>query len=323
LKSGCVYVPVPYILTGNQTAKDIYNIDLINCSGTSAYDWVFIKAAQFWMSLIKGDVEDVSGVSNCLQNFDGESITTCGYVDDLIVAYSVGPMDGPGKTLGAASPWAIRDAAPPDANLPVTGFMQFDSADWDPMRTKGILESVVAHELGHVLGIGFLWSYLGFLNPSNCRDTSVYPLTGPVTPAPYYTGPFGNSSLPLVDPSNYQNLRTVPVEESGGEGTRCAHWDEHFYRQELMTGWVSTNGNPLSYTTALSLKDLGYIVDLNSPAIDKTFDLRTALADAKPGSFSSAESFELMGCLDHVPKGLLDKLNERFPATKVSTGGTH
>lgn len=79
-----------------------------------------------------------------------------------------------------------------------------------------------------------------------------------------------------------------------------------------MTGWVSSNGNPLSYLTAYSLKDMGYTIDENSTVIDKTFTLKTALADPLPGS-KPVQSIQLTGCLDHwdhgtkMPKSLLKK----------------
>jgi hypothetical protein len=314
---------VPYVVVGNQTAADKYNIDLINCSGTSAYDWVFIKAAQTWQSLISADLEDTAVVGQpCLRNWDGEAILNCGAVDDLVVAFAVVPIDGPGKILGGASPWWIRDPPSPNVDVPVSGYTEFDSADWEWMVTNNILESVILHEMGHILGIGSLWGWLGLLNPGNCRDQTVFPLTGPVSPAPFYRGAFGNTSLPLVDPTNFRNLGAVPIEDSGGAGTRCAHWEESIYRQELMSGFVSVNGNPLSYTTALSLIDLGYTIDLDSPAIDKEFNLRTALADANPNNVKPTQ-FELTGCLDHMPEGLLKKLQRRSLSAGTGHGHRH
>jgi hypothetical protein len=66
----------------------------------------------------------------------------------------------------------------------------------------------------------------------------------------------------------YQALRAggrrkrVPVENTGGPGTADGHWRETVFRNELMSGFISAAGNPLSRLTAASLGDMGYKVDL-------------------------------------------------------------
>jgi hypothetical protein len=103
------------------------------------------------MNLISGDLEDFDGggniVSPCMVDFSGSEIASCGYVDDLIISYSVVPIDGPGKVLGSAGPQRIRNSQfNPGRNLPVSGFMEFDSADWASMQSRGLIEAVVLHE---------------------------------------------------------------------------------------------------------------------------------------------------------------------------------
>ena len=56
----------------------------------------------------------------------------------------------------------------------------------------------------------------------------------------------------------------VPVENTGGAGTRNGHWREMVFKQELMSGFIAAANNPLSKVTAASLKDLGYAVDMNA-----------------------------------------------------------
>ena len=53
----------------------------------------------------------------------------------------------------------------------------------------------------------------------------------------------------------------MPVEGTGGAGTRDAHWREKVFGDELMTGWISGPTQPLSRTTIASLADLGYEVE--------------------------------------------------------------
>ena len=55
----------------------------------------------------------------------------------------------------------------------------------------------------------------------------------------------------------------VPVENTGGSGTRDSHWRESVFDAELMTGYMNAGvANPLSAVTAASLRDLGYSVDV-------------------------------------------------------------
>jgi hypothetical protein len=55
----------------------------------------------------------------------------------------------------------------------------------------------------------------------------------------------------------------VPVENTGGLGTRNGHWRETTFGNELMTGFLNSGKNPLSRLTIASLRDLGYIVNLS------------------------------------------------------------
>jgi Leishmanolysin len=55
---------------------------------------------------------------------------------------------------------------------------------------------------------------------------------------------------------------SVPVEQQGGQGTACSHWDEDCMGRELMTGFANPGAtNPLSRITIGSLDDMGYDVD--------------------------------------------------------------
>jgi hypothetical protein len=53
----------------------------------------------------------------------------------------------------------------------------------------------------------------------------------------------------------------VPVEGTGGPGTRNSHWRETVFKNELMTGFLNNGSNPLSIVTIASLADMGYVVD--------------------------------------------------------------
>ena len=56
----------------------------------------------------------------------------------------------------------------------------------------------------------------------------------------------------------------VPVENTGLPGTRDSHWRESLFKNELMSGFIAAPNNPLSKMTAASLKDLGYVVNMDA-----------------------------------------------------------
>ena len=73
-----------------------------------------------------------------------------GTVDDLLIFATVEPIDGPANIVGSAGPCIIRTTD----SLPIIGTMRFDVADSSTLDNRGLLNSVILHEMGHVLGIG-------------------------------------------------------------------------------------------------------------------------------------------------------------------------
>src|SRR4051794_6205534 len=98
--------------------------------------------------------------------------------------------------------------------------------------------------------------------PRSCRPTAPRP---PGVVLQFYPAT-ALQNLSAVDRNTakqeYGRLRgigptPVPVENTGGPGTRDSHWREAVFGNELMTGFVGPAGNPLSRTTVGSLQDLG------------------------------------------------------------------
>lgn len=194
----------------------------------------FTKAADRWTRIIVGDLPRV--------RVDGE------WIDDVLILAQGSAIDGPGRILGQAGPTHLRPTgAGASASLPVKGIMSFDTADLSKMATDGTLNDVIAHEMGHVLGIGTIWDMKGLLRR-------------PRTSNPTFTGAGAMEEYRLL--RNAARRRRVPVENTGGPGTADGHWRETVFRNELMSGFISAAGNPLSRMTAASLGDLGYKVDL-------------------------------------------------------------
>ncbi len=166
-------------------------------------------------------------------------------VPGLLITASVGPLDGPGSTLGEAGPCLVRSDA---TAIPAIGIMAFDDADMDLMASRGILDGVILHEMLHVLGIGTMWGPggRGFVADPQGAD-------------PLFTGPQGTAAYGVFGALNA--MLGVPVENTGGTGTRGGHWRESVFRGELMTGWVG-GGMEMSRVTVSALADMGYDADL-------------------------------------------------------------
>jgi hypothetical protein len=213
----------------------------------------FKAAADRWVNVIVGDLPSVM--------VDGEVI------DDLLILADGSDIDGPGRVLGQAGPTALR---PPNAGtaafLPAKGQMSFDKADLRQMEQKGTLNDVITHEMGHVLGIGTVWAKKGLLKDGG-------------TDNPTFAGKAAVKEYRTLRADDSGNKR-VPVENTGGLGTRGAHWRETVFRNELMSGFIAAAGNPLSRMTAASLQDLGYSVNLDAA---EPYSLPNLMALAEEG----------------------------------------
>ena len=219
---------------------------------TESQKQAFKSAADRWSTMIVGDLPSVM--------VDGE------VVDDVLILAQGKPIDGVGTILGQAGPIALRPAnAGAAAFLPAKGVMSFDTADLARMEQDGTLHDVITHEMGHVLGIGTIWTDKDFLDdvdPSN----------------PTFVGLAAAREYGILRGSNQST--PVPVENTGGAGTRGSHWRETVFRDELMSGFIGQAGNPISRVTVGSLEDLGYVVDLQAA---EPYELPNLLIAAEAG----------------------------------------
>jgi hypothetical protein len=203
---------------------------------TDAQQTAFAAAADRWTRMIVGDLPEVT--------VDGEAI------DDVLILAQGSSIDGPGQILGQSGPTHLRPLeAGPAAYLPAKGLMSFDTADLAQMQTRGTLGDVITHEMGHVLGIGTVWR-LKHLLADEATSNPTFVGAGAMTE--YRTLRQGAAAVP------------VPVENTGGPGTRGGHWREAVFQHELMSGFIAGPDNPLSRVTVASLGDLGYTVDLTA-----------------------------------------------------------
>ena len=216
------------------TATSEYDIEIrfVDNNLTDSQRAIFTDAVNRWEQIIVGDIPDVF-------------VRGIGPVDDLVINVSTPFIDGAGRVLGQAGPTLVRA----DSSLPIAGTMQFDAADVTRLESVGQLDEVILHEMGHVFGIGTLWGQLGLVQGTSGSD-------------PRYVG---NQAVQEYNEIFGLNANSIPVENTGGPGTRDSHWRESVFDNELMTGFLDLGqANPLSRVTAASLGDLGYDVNLSA-----------------------------------------------------------
>lgn len=209
----------------------------------------FASAEATWEGIISGyQIDDI----------DNTSVT---------ITVNLGNIDGTGGILGSAGPEtaklnAAETAVTSNFLYTSSGSMTFDTSDTANLELNGSFGGVILHEMGHVLGIGTLWSSSNVGFPGR---QELY-----VVGSGQYTGQFG---LSAYNNEFGQAGAFVPVELGGGGGTANGHWNEvdggagntgivsqytgQDFKYELMTGWLNA---PLfiSSLTVEGMRDLGY-----------------------------------------------------------------
>ncbi len=209
-----------------------YAIELRFLDGlTSGQQALFEAAAAGWRAVIQNNQPPLQVLTDNIAGL-------------LIEARGV-EIDGAGTIAGHGQPTVFR----PQSRIPAKGRLEFDVSDLERLESDGLLVDAVAHEIGHVLGIGTLWTRLNLL-------------VGSDSPNPGFIGIQARREFAAL--LGQENAPPVPVENSGGLGTMATHWREQVFGNELMTGFMATQGNPLSRLTLGCLQDLGYSVNMEA-----------------------------------------------------------
>lgn len=241
--------------------QSAYKIEIRFLGGlTATQKNAFKKAADRWTKVIVGDVPSVM-VGGVL-------------IDDLLIEAQGVAIDGPGRVLGQAGPTSLRPAGMgANAFLPAKGLMSFDTADLAQMQANGTLVDVITHEMGHVIGIGTIWGRKGLL-------------VGAGTANPTFRGVNARREFGVLRGTG---PAAVPVENTGGPGTRDSHWREALFQNELMSGFIAGVNNPLSRLTVASLQDMGYVVDMSAA---EAYTLPNLRAMAESGLLRAADDHD-------------------------------
>ena len=240
---------------GVSSTAGAFHIDLVfpnDSDFTASQKALFQQAATHWMSIITEDLPDIDFSTNPVNQYSewlSLLIRVNDTVDDLRIYVRSGEIDGLNNTLGQAGPLHIRR----NSSLPSLGAILLDAADLKRLEEDGFLYSVILHEMGHVLGIGSLWSERGLLqNPSSNNP-------GADT---HFTGARAIQAFDNAGGQNYTGAK-VPIENERDKAPDT-HWRERVLDHELMTGWIEGDtAEPLSAITIQSLADLGYRVDIS------------------------------------------------------------
>jgi hypothetical protein len=243
----------------------------------------FSRAVARWREIIVADIGTTrlnAAAAECQDWIPAVNET----INDLVVYVRVTNIDGPNKVVAQASPCYVSS----ETKLPIMGFFELDSDDVETMQSRGVLDDVVLHELGHVLGIGTLWNYKRSL------------LVGAGTDNPYFTGSSARTAFNAAGGTLFTG-DAVPVENSGSTGTRDAHWRGSIFGAELMQGFAQAGGMPLSRVTIASLADLGYTVSFNRA------DRFSLFAAVRMGGTNSAPPMELGDDIGRAPLFEVDR----------------
>jgi hypothetical protein len=213
-------------------------------------------AAERWRSAIRSELQDIPVIIPAADCFDTQPELD-ETIDDVVVYVQFVPIDGVGEILGQAGPCYIRTVG----GLPLLGFIQLDVADADKIDELGRLDDLILHEITHVLGFGTVWEDASLLFGAGSTD-------------PLFSGSLAVAAFQLLNPLAI----AVPVENLGESGTRDSHWRESIFRNELMTGYLTTSSNPLSAVSIQSMADLGYLTDAS---IADSFELGGGITGAR------------------------------------------
>ena len=230
-----------------------FNIDLIFAGDpvTETQAAAFVRAMNHWMSILADtELPDVpirdAAPLGCGEDTAEQRMASA---DDLVIVANVRQTNRIGLAFGGVC--GVRNAS----GLPYTGRIIVSTealanleayADVQSASGLEVLENLILHEIGHVLGIGTLWDDL--IGGSSSDD-------------PYFTGALALAAFDSAGGTSYTAGAKVPVEERVE-----AHWRRDVFdgegQSEVMTP-VLTIGASLSAITIQSLADLGYTVDVS------------------------------------------------------------
>jgi len=230
----------------------------------------FDSAVAKWERIVYRPLYTVSLSVVTAGTCDVNTPALAGSTSGVVIFASVDSIDGSGKILAEAGPCYVRTNIPsgsPGNGLTMAGVIKFDSADIGGLISGGTLNSVVLHEMAHVIGFGPLWGPPSPPILGNCiQNLSTPPGTIKDT---YFSCPKAQAAFDSIGGTTYTGGHIVPVENCGTSpfvypqcttGTVNGHWRQVVFGNELMVGFLPANPQ-LSVVTIAAQEDLGYTVN--------------------------------------------------------------
>lgn len=122
-------------------------------------------------------------------------------VPDLVMYVRTTTIDGANKVVAQASPCCVKA----ESRLPIVGVLEPDTDDVAALEQREVLDDVVLHEVGHVLGLGTLWNYKRALLVRGGTDD------------PYFSGSGARAAFLAAGGEQYGGM-PVPVENRRQSG---------------------------------------------------------------------------------------------------------
>lgn len=234
-----------------ESSEFVLELRWLGTAPTGATLAAFEGAAATIRSTITGPLTGVAlpnsfdNVSQCDPSLTGFPDVPRNPIPGIVVYIRVQAIDGVSGTLGSAGPCLVRGAA--QNNLPALGVMRLDEADVANLQSTGRLQTVVLHEMMHVLGFGTIWTDNGVIDTTDTADAR-------------FLGSRARAACADLHAGGSNCATTVPVHSADGAGSMFSHWRESLFTNELMTPFLTSGATPMSAMTIQSLADLGYVV---------------------------------------------------------------
>lgn len=198
---------------------------------------LFIQAADRWEDVIVGDLINVEVPDNFGYRSDFLNkviLVEDDYIDDLRIYVAKSNAADQDSIMQAY----VQFRRVSDLKAVIGEILTFPNSLNQPFSYK-----LVLHEIGHILGIGTLWSHEEINMVSCSNDGSV----------PFFNGWIARLVFKQVFGNRYEGP-IVPLTVDSW------HWPRDIFAHELMNPIVSP-GSPLSSITIAALGDLGYEVN--------------------------------------------------------------
>lgn len=295
---------LPFLALGLSDDSALREELAVKTQKLESYDPLFENSKRRWAEIIKSDLEDYKAADfPNMDLFDGLLTEPVNQdVDDVLIAFYVGEIDGFGGTLGYAGPVASRLDSLGRSKSPISGIMVFDEVDFGLMSMTDI-ELIIIHEMAHVLGYG---TYAEQKCGVDCK-TADYS----------YTCDAAKRQHKLLGLPG-----SLSWEDEGEEGSKCSHLDESSFCNSFFCSWSevmsaefdSSKEQIISAVSLGVMEDLGYQV--NYDAADDVPSSRRLRKTSRAKVFRKAlkpdHTFSLDGGVIGKPETIPDTLRKKL-----------